>query len=116
MSLFKAAMHPVSFWTSFMQVGALIFVMAEIFSGLSSMPRCLMMKPSSFPDCKDALVRVEIPAVLSQGCESLFKIGDEGVEVSSLDDHVIHVDFDILVKLSLETGLDSSLVRGAGVL
>jgi hypothetical protein len=50
MNLFKAAMHPVSFWTSLMQVGALILVMAEIFSGLASMPWWLMMKVSSFPD------------------------------------------------------------------
>jgi hypothetical protein len=50
MNLFKAAMNPVSFWTSLMQVGALILVMAEIFSGLASMPQWLMMKPSSFPD------------------------------------------------------------------
>jgi hypothetical protein len=49
-NLFKAAMHPVSFWTSLMQVGALMLVMAEIFSGLASMPRWLMMKPSSLPD------------------------------------------------------------------
>jgi hypothetical protein len=27
-----------------------MLVMAEIFSGLASMPRWLMMKPSSFPD------------------------------------------------------------------
>jgi hypothetical protein len=43
MNLFKA-------WTFLMQVGALILVMVEIFSGLASMPRWLMMKPSSFPD------------------------------------------------------------------
>jgi hypothetical protein len=53
---------------------------------------------------------------LSQGCESLFKIGDECVGVSGLDDHVIHVGFDVLVELSLEKGLDSSLVGSAGVL
>jgi hypothetical protein len=49
-NLFKAAMHPVSFWTSLMQLGALMLVMEEIFSGLASMPRWLRMKPSSFPD------------------------------------------------------------------
>jgi hypothetical protein len=54
--------------------------------------------------------------VLSQGCESLFKIGDEHVGVSGLDDHVIHIGFDVLVDLPLETGLDSSLVSSAGVL
>jgi hypothetical protein len=59
------------------------------------------------------LVRVELPEVLSQGCESLFKIGDECVGVF---DHVIHVGFDVLVELSLEIGLDSSLVGGASIL
>jgi hypothetical protein len=54
--------------------------------------------------------------VLSQGCESFFKDSDEHVGVSGLDDHVIHVGFDVLVELSLETGLDSSLIGGAGVL
>jgi hypothetical protein len=50
MNLFRAAMHPVSFCTSLMHVGAFMLVTAEIFSGLASMPRWLMMKPSSFPD------------------------------------------------------------------
>jgi hypothetical protein len=43
-------MHLVSFCTSLMHVGAFMLVMAEIFSGLVSMPRWLMMKPSSLPD------------------------------------------------------------------
>jgi hypothetical protein len=43
-------MHPVSFWTSLMQVESLMLVTAEIFSGLVSMPRWLMMKPSSLLD------------------------------------------------------------------
>jgi hypothetical protein len=50
MNLFKAAMHPVSFYTSLMHVGAFMLVMAEIFSGLASMLRLLMMKLSSLPD------------------------------------------------------------------
>jgi hypothetical protein len=33
-----------------MHVGAFMLVMAEIFSGLASMPRWLMMKPSSLAD------------------------------------------------------------------
>jgi hypothetical protein len=49
MNLFSAAMHPVSFWTSLMLVGAFMLVMAEILSGLASMPRWLMMKLSSLP-------------------------------------------------------------------
>jgi hypothetical protein len=54
--------------------------------------------------------------VLPQGCESLFKIGDERVGVSGLGDHVIHIGFDVLVELPLEAGLDSSLVGSVGVL
>jgi hypothetical protein len=50
MNLFKDAMHPVSFFTSLMQVGAFMLVMVEIFLGLASMSRWLMMKPSSFPE------------------------------------------------------------------
>jgi hypothetical protein len=33
-----------------------------------------------------------------------------------LDDHVIHIGFDVLVELLLEAGLDSSLVGGISVL
>jgi hypothetical protein len=33
-----------------MQVEAFMLVVAEIFSGLASMSRWLMMKPSSFPE------------------------------------------------------------------
>jgi hypothetical protein len=54
--------------------------------------------------------------ILTQGCESLFKIVDEGAAVSGLDDRIMHVGFDVLVELPLEAGLDSSLVCGAGVL
>jgi hypothetical protein len=43
-------------------------------------------------------------------------IGDEHFGISGLDDHVIHLGFDVLVELSLETVLDSSLKCGAGVL
>jgi hypothetical protein len=59
-------MHPVSFWMTLMHVGAFMLVMAEIFSKLASMPRWLMMKPSSLPEgTEDALIRVQLPAVLA---------------------------------------------------
>jgi hypothetical protein len=54
--------------------------------------------------------------VLPQGCESLFKIGDERVRVSGLYDHIIHISLEVLVELFLKTFLDSSLVGGTGVL
>jgi hypothetical protein len=50
MNLFRVAMHLVSSCTSLMRVGAFMLVMAEIFSGLASTPRWMMMKPSSFPE------------------------------------------------------------------
>jgi hypothetical protein len=75
-----------------------------------------MMKPSSFPKVRRRRTCSELPPVLPQGCESLFKIGDKRVRVSGLDDHVIHIAFNVLVELSLETGLDSLLLRSAGVL
>jgi hypothetical protein len=65
---------------------------------------------------EDALIWVELQLVLPQGCESLFKIGDERVGVSGLDHHVIHISLDVLVELFLETFLDSSLVGGTSVL
>jgi hypothetical protein len=50
MNLFKAAIHPVSFCTSLIVVGASMSVMAVIFIGLASIPRLLMMNVSNFPD------------------------------------------------------------------
>jgi hypothetical protein len=100
-----------------MHVGAFMLVMAEIFLGLALMPRWLMMKPSSLPDGtpKTHLFGLSFQRY-SQGCESLFKVVDEHAGVSGLDNHVMHVGFDILVELPFEAGLDSSLVCSAGIL
>jgi hypothetical protein len=46
---------------------------------------------------KDALCRVELPSKPSQAVESLLKISDELIMGSSLDDHVIHVSFNVVV-------------------
>jgi hypothetical protein len=50
MNLFRATIHPVSFWTSLMQVGAFVLLMAKIYLALASILRWLMMKLSSFSD------------------------------------------------------------------
>ena len=47
---FKAAMQPVSFWTSLMVAGASMAMIAFIFSGLTRIPWLLMMNPSRFPN------------------------------------------------------------------
>ena len=50
MNRLRAAMQPVSFCISLMLVGACMFVMEDIFFELASMPRWLMMNPSSLPE------------------------------------------------------------------
>jgi hypothetical protein len=67
----------------------------------------LFFPKNSVNNAEYALVGIELPLALSQGCESLFKNSDEGV---------IHIGFDVLIELLLETGLDSSLVCSACVL
>jgi hypothetical protein len=77
-------MHPVSFYTSLMQVGSFMLVMVEIFSGLASMPRWLMMKPSSFPE--------GMPKMHLLGLSfHWYSRRDAHVGVSGLNDHVVHV-------------------------
>jgi hypothetical protein len=46
---------------------------------------------------KDTLCQVELPSKPSQAVESLLEISDELVVGSGLDDHIIHVSFDIAV-------------------
>jgi hypothetical protein len=72
-----------------------------------------MMKPSSFPEGtpKTHLFGLSFQRYSRKDA----KVSSSRV-VSGLDDHVIHVCFDVRVELSLETGLDSSLIGGAGVL
>jgi hypothetical protein len=84
MDLFKAAMHPVSFCTSLMQVGAFISVMAEIFSGLASMPRWLMMKPSSFPEGTQKMQLFGLSFHWYFRRDAKVKIGDKRVGVRIL--------------------------------
>jgi hypothetical protein len=50
MNLFRVAMQPVNFCTSLIVSRAPILVMDEIFTGLASIPRLLMMNPSNFPE------------------------------------------------------------------
>jgi hypothetical protein len=81
MNMFKAAMQPVSFWTSLMIRGASMAVMAVIFCGFASIPWWLIMKPSSFP-CGTPKAH-------------FLEISDELVVRSGLDDHVIYVSFKV---------------------
>jgi hypothetical protein len=46
---------------------------------------------------KDALCRVKLPSKPSQAVESLLEISDELIVGSGLDDHIIHVSFNVTV-------------------
>jgi hypothetical protein len=80
-------------------LGASIAVMALIFSGLASIPRWLTMNLSSFflRHTKDALCRIKLPSKLPQAIECFLEIGDELIVGSGLDDHLIHVSFNVTV-------------------
>jgi hypothetical protein len=82
------------------------------------MPRWLMMKPSSFPEGtpKTHLFGLSFQRYSRRDAKVSSRSSMRVLEFYGLDDHVIHVGFDVLVELSLEAGLDSSLVGSAGVL
>jgi hypothetical protein len=46
---------------------------------------------------EDAFGRVELPPKLALAVEGFLEVGDELVAISGLDDHVIHVSFNIVV-------------------
>jgi hypothetical protein len=46
---------------------------------------------------KDALCQVKLPSKLSQAIEHLLEISDELIVGSALDDHIIHISFNVVV-------------------
>ena len=71
-------------------------MMALIFSGLASIPRWLMMNPSSFPEgTLKALGWVEFPAKLSEAVKGLFQVSDELILALGFDDDIINICFNI---------------------
>ena len=66
--------------------------MAEIFSGLASMPRSETMKPSSIPlGTPKTLLGVELNTFCLEFCEGLLKVGYDLVSPFGLDHDVVHV-------------------------
>ena len=66
--------------------------MAEIFSGLASMPRSETIKPNSMPlGPQNALLGIEFDVVCSEFCKGLLKIGYEVVSLFGLDHDVVNV-------------------------
>jgi hypothetical protein len=77
MKQLSAAKHPVTRCTPFKFWIGLMLVIAEIFSGLASMPRSETIKPSSPPwNSKDAFLGVELDIFGSQAFECFIKIGN----------------------------------------
>jgi hypothetical protein len=60
-------------------------VMAFIFSGFA------------LRHAKDALCWFKLPSKQSQAVEGLFEISDELIMGCGLDDHIIHVSFNVVV-------------------
>jgi hypothetical protein len=107
----------VSFIMSFFPVvGQFILRMALTLVGFASMLWWLTMKPRSLPDTEDALLRVELPAVVPEVGEGLGEVGNEVVFVGGLENHVVNVGFDVLADLRLQTLLDGLLVGRSSVL
>ena len=86
------------------------------FSVLASIPRLLMMKPSIFLDGTPKTHFVgfcfhqNFCRLSKVSCRSLF------VRILGLDDHIIHVGFDIAVQLLSEVELDCPLIGSHHIL
>ena len=70
-----------------------IFVMAEIFSGLASMPCSETMKPSSMPlkYPENTFLGIEVDAICPEFSKGFFKIGDKVVSPFGLNYDVVDV-------------------------
>ena len=69
-----------------------IFVMAEIFSGLGSMPRSETMKPSNMHlGTQKRIFGIEFDAICLEFSKGLFKIGDKVVSPFGLNYYVVNV-------------------------
>ena len=76
------------------------------------------MKSSSFRDGtpKYALSRVEHPLEFPQTVECFFKVRDDLVVGSSVNNHIIHIGFNIAMQLIVKVELNRSLICGSSVL
>ena len=85
--------HPTTCCTPFMFCIRPNLMIAEIFSGLASMPRLETIKPSSIPpwDPENALLGVELDAICLEFCKGLLKVDYELVNPSRLDHDVVHI-------------------------
>jgi hypothetical protein len=65
MNLLKAVMHPMSFCTSWRHLGGFIFMIANIFSGLGSIPRWETIYPTNFLEvCQMYTSQVVFPQIM----------------------------------------------------
>jgi hypothetical protein len=79
--------------------------MAVIFTGLASIPRLLTMNPSNFPDGspKTHLVGLSFH-------QNLFQVCNQVIGIPDLDDHIIHVGFNVPMQLISKAHLDRALI------
>jgi hypothetical protein len=109
MSLLRAAIHPVNFYTSRMLSGEVIFMIADTLSGLGPIPCRETIYPSSFPEGTPNIYFSRFNLMLN--FLRLSKVKDESFIFLSLYDHVVNICTSIAPELSVEALLYTLLVR-----
>ena len=72
-------------------------MMALIFSGLASIPRLLMMNPSSFPKGtpKTHLIGLSFQRNFPKAVEGLFQVNNELILGLGFDNNIVNIGFNI---------------------
>jgi hypothetical protein len=101
MNLFKAAIDPINFWTSWRLSGAFILVMADTFSWLGSISRWETIYLSSFPEgtLKVHFSGFNIILNFLRFVKGLCQVRDEPFFFLSLYHHIVNIHFCIMPKL-----------------
>ena len=92
--------------------------MAEIFSGLASMPRSETMKPSSMPrqDPKNTFLGIEFDAIRLEFRKGQSKIGNEVVSPFGFNNIVINIGLNSLPDEVPEAFEHTTQVRSPSIL
>ena len=114
----RAATLPVRDCTSLIVFREDISRIALTFLGFASIPLCDTMKSRNFPEetPKAHLDGFQLHTVLSECIERLLKIVQMVLFFFTLDEHIVHIYFHVLLNLFAEHLVYQSLVRGPRIL
>jgi hypothetical protein len=104
MNLFKAANLPVSRWTSLVDCGGVMLMIAWIFAGLASIPLCDTRKLSIFPlaDPENTFFGVEPKTRIPHISECFGEVSQVILFVLARDDNIVHVGKNVAAYLIFE--------------